>query len=634
MQTRQVPTMQNHQRPILLLVGLALLTLVSKIGDALAPLLLANSSANYSPLLLLMLNANDLHLALTSQRVGFWPWLAVGLLRRLAEDPLCFALGWRYRDDGLRWLCHTFPDLNVPRTQAWFRKASYLAIIVEPGLLVCMLAGATRVKPATFALLNVAGTGVRLLAIRFCVGSLLPSYMGRILELLQWPRVQATLLALALVQALLSMRPLLRGWRSSSMLTGVQNERKGTVSAQFSRRRIDSLKSEASTPAKAEADKGTKAAEAAAAAQDAPTDEAEDDGTTTTATADEDNNVDATAAAAAATAAASDSHVTELRRLWRLEVRPRFEASVRDDPLFATAEKEDALLVRFLNAERRDAPRKPATWVPKAVKRLEETSAFRRDYCCRDFHRRGMARRLMMHATNPGATIYFGDMGLRTADGGPVLVGRVSLMIEQSKPLDAMRAAQHLRAGVFVAERALAELPPGVKGSYILDVGSFPKIEMASYGTQRYWDADSDSPNALPADGVGVEPHLPGHDTLSGLSVLREAMRLMAGFYPETLHRIFFYRPSRGFRLVFAVFRLWATPSTRSRFVLVREGQESIFFAPSAQGGCALDRAAAPRDFGGDGPSLDGDRFLALACQRYDATATLDADGKDISASG
>lgn len=95
-------------------------------------------------------------------------------------------------------------------------------------------------------------------------------------------------------------------------------------------------------------------------------------------------------------------------------------------------------------------------------------------------------------------------------------------------------------------------------------------------------------------------------------------------FYPETLHRVYFYRPGPAFRLIFGVFRFWVPKATRERFVLVRPGQEAAhFFAPTAAGGADLDPATAPKEFGGHGPSLDGDRFLMRACERYEELATL-----------
>jgi membrane protein DedA with SNARE-associated domain len=611
------------------------LAIVGKVGDALAPKLI-----EAAPTLLLFLNANDLHLALTSTTVGPLPWMAIGMTRRLLEDPICFLLGWRYRSGAIRLLAQAFPRLNVARAEAGFRRASHVAILLDPGLVVCTLAGATRVHPATFAVLNVVGTAARLLVIR-ATGTLLPSHLSRLLELLHARSTQALLLCVAIVQAGLTARPLIRSLvaRSSYPLEADDKDRNAPTSeggasgnrrrlmVSFSHRRIGNpvavlgavggsgagaSSGVGSVSSASEKGNGAAGAQTVAATSRSPEYDDGPIGDHRAVPADEGIDTDERTAPLFA----------ELRLIWRGRLRPLFEETLREDPLFRSSASEDALLARFLNAERRDAPRKPATWVPKAAARLEQMAIFRRDYRCRDFHTKGMARRLMMHASNPGATVYFGDMGLRAVDGGPVLVGRVSLMIEPSKPSDNMRAETHLRAGVMVAERALSELPAGVKGSYVLDVGAFPKREMAPHGKTRYWDADGEA-----SGGGGVGPHLPGHESLTGLSVLREAMRLMATFYPETLHKVFFYRPGVAFRLCFAVFRLWAPPATRSRFVLVREGHEDIFFTPPGQGGCGLDRETAPLEFGGRGPSLGGDRFLMRALQRYDNTATLDAQG-------
>ena len=64
-------------------IALAVVTVAGKAGDALAPALLGSQ-----PLLLLALNANDVHLALTSTTVPVVAWTFVGMARRLAEDPV------------------------------------------------------------------------------------------------------------------------------------------------------------------------------------------------------------------------------------------------------------------------------------------------------------------------------------------------------------------------------------------------------------------------------------------------------------------------------------------------------------------------------------------------------------------
>lgn len=311
--------------------------------------------------------------------------------------------------------------------------------------------------------------------------------------------------------------------------------------------------------------------------------------------------------------------LAELRQLWVRDIRPRFEPAILRDPLLSP-ENIDVPLARCLDAE--------GGRVQQAARRLEATAAFRREYRCVDFHRRGMARRLLMHASNGGACVYFGDMGLRALDGTPVLVGRSALMedAKHRKPSDAMLPAQHLRAALFVIERTATALPArvGSKGAYILDVGGYPVAEMAAHhaARTRYWDADGEGDVRQPA---AVLPHLPDHASLTGLGVLKEALRICERHYPETLHKVFFYRPGPGFRMLFAIFRMWVPRSTRDRFVLVRPGEEARHFFRPPPHGAGLRPEDTPRELGGCGPSLDGDLFLRRACDWYDATAMEDS---------
>jgi len=179
--------------PRALAAALVTLTVAGKAGDVLGVALVSGKWA----LALLALNANDLHCGLTAATVPPLPWFCVALARRLAEDPLFFYIGWTYRDQALAlarsstlwWgggggsisgsgggsddpaeppaaAAAEADDAAADRTIARFRRAAHWAVVVEPGALVCVLAGASRMPPATFALLNVAGTAARLAAIR------------------------------------------------------------------------------------------------------------------------------------------------------------------------------------------------------------------------------------------------------------------------------------------------------------------------------------------------------------------------------------------------------------------------------------------------------------------------------------
>lgn len=240
-----------------------------------------------------------------------------------------------------------------------------------------------------------------------------------------------------------------------------------------------------------------------------------------------------------------------------------------------------------------------------------------------DFHRKGMARRLCMHASNPGASVYFADIGLRDSEGEPVLVGRSALMTSQRapgrKPPDNMLAATHLRACMFVCERAALETR--TKGSYILDLGDYPTDDMAKRSHRRFWDADGVIDDGRTVE-EGVKPHLPQHRHLEGLSVLKESMRMMQTYYPELLKKVYFYQPPFWFRAVFKIFRLWVPADTRERFVIVKKGDESKHFLKPG----VMDSAEVPVELGGTGTvRLDGDGFLSAAVKRYDSEARLDS---------
>jgi hypothetical protein len=82
---------------------------------------------------------------------------------------------------------------------------------------------------------------------------------------------------------------------------------------------------------------------------------------------------------------------------------------------------------------------------------------------------------------------------------------------------------------------------------------------------------------------------------------------------------VYFYRPGPAFRFMFSLIKLWVPASTRERFVLVHRGDEHKHFLGGGERGIRAEEV--PRELGGSGASLDGDRFLLRAVQRYDAMA-------------
>ncbi|MDP9420224.1 MAG: VTT domain-containing protein [Actinomycetota bacterium] len=131
-------------------------------GNALAPTLVVNH-----PLLLLALNTTTRHLVLTSTSVDFVPYLVVGLVRRLLEDPLLFLLGRWYGDDAIGWVDDKVGGGRFLRAvQRNFHWIGWLLVAVAPGGVVCVLAGASRMPTAVFLVLNIAGTIATIVALR------------------------------------------------------------------------------------------------------------------------------------------------------------------------------------------------------------------------------------------------------------------------------------------------------------------------------------------------------------------------------------------------------------------------------------------------------------------------------------
>ncbi|CAK0870213.1 unnamed protein product [Prorocentrum cordatum] len=184
------------QVPMLFSGGILVLTVAGKVGDAAAPVLVADW-----PVALLALNANDLHCGLTSASVPL-ALVRSSAVRRLAEDPLFFFLGWRYRDRALGWLRRRSPGAadGLDRAEALFRRASFAAVLIEPGAVVCCLAGAARMQPLTFCTLNVLGTAARLLLIRG-LGALFPQQLDYVLGLVRLYQRWLLLGAVALTAA-------------------------------------------------------------------------------------------------------------------------------------------------------------------------------------------------------------------------------------------------------------------------------------------------------------------------------------------------------------------------------------------------------------------------------------------------
>ncbi len=154
------------------------LVIAGWVGDALLPRLV-----NEHPLLFMVLNSRNRNLVLVVNEVDAWAYYLYGTLRLLLSDPLFYLLGIWYGDAAIRWMERKSPSYGeLMRTaEGWFAKAAYPLIFIAPNNFICLFAGAARMRPAVFLVLNVTGTIARLVLIAQ-VGELFSSPIDGLLD--------------------------------------------------------------------------------------------------------------------------------------------------------------------------------------------------------------------------------------------------------------------------------------------------------------------------------------------------------------------------------------------------------------------------------------------------------------------
>ncbi len=147
----------------LLLIPIVALTVAGTVADWFAAAIIIDH-----PLLQMFLNPRLRYLTLAANLVDPVPFYLVGFFRLVLTDPLYYLLGRWYGEAALRWIeRHGGESGAVVRIfERWFAKAAYPIVAIAPNGFVCLLAGATGMRPAVFATPNVGGTIVRLIAVR------------------------------------------------------------------------------------------------------------------------------------------------------------------------------------------------------------------------------------------------------------------------------------------------------------------------------------------------------------------------------------------------------------------------------------------------------------------------------------
>lgn len=155
--------MDRRRRLWWLLTPIVGLTALAYVGD-----ILYADLANRNPYLLIALNTRKRYLALVVPNTEVIPYFLVGLTRQVVTDPLFYLIGLWYGDAGVRWLERRMGESGgmIRAMERGFGAAAYPMVAIFPNALICMLAGASRMRTWVFLVLNIGGTFVSMLLLR------------------------------------------------------------------------------------------------------------------------------------------------------------------------------------------------------------------------------------------------------------------------------------------------------------------------------------------------------------------------------------------------------------------------------------------------------------------------------------
>jgi membrane protein DedA with SNARE-associated domain len=190
------PPAPRRRSLALLLVPIIGTTLMTLTGTALAPALLAEH-----PLLLVSLNPAPRHLVLATNSVDALPFFSVALARLFFPDPFYYLLGRAFGADAIEWIERRSGASGkfLRSIEKLFARAGVVLLFIAPAGLMCVLAGAARMRPGLFVAVNLLGTLTGLLLVR-AFGAALADPIEAVRQF-----VQANVIALTLASVLVVM---------------------------------------------------------------------------------------------------------------------------------------------------------------------------------------------------------------------------------------------------------------------------------------------------------------------------------------------------------------------------------------------------------------------------------------------
>ena len=167
-------------------VGIAALVIANNIGNASAPVLLPvpnDPGRSSNPELLLALSPAIRNQVGVVNYVAPWTFLLLAGARLLVADPLFYLLGRWYGSSAIAWMEKRSANAGavLRQVERLFARASVVLVFIAANNLVCLLAGAARMRPWKFWAANVAGTLTRLMLIMF-FADLLSSQIDAVLD--------------------------------------------------------------------------------------------------------------------------------------------------------------------------------------------------------------------------------------------------------------------------------------------------------------------------------------------------------------------------------------------------------------------------------------------------------------------
>jgi membrane protein DedA with SNARE-associated domain len=145
----------NRRRLRILLAIIVGLTAANTFGD-----IVGAGLVETHPLWLIALNSRKRWILAVVPHTDVAPFFVVAVARQLLSDPLYYAIGRWYGDAGARWLERKMGEGGtfIRWLESSFAKAAWPMVVLFPNPIICMLAGASQMPPALFAVLNLGGT--------------------------------------------------------------------------------------------------------------------------------------------------------------------------------------------------------------------------------------------------------------------------------------------------------------------------------------------------------------------------------------------------------------------------------------------------------------------------------------------